>query len=103
APLDEALAELSAWSLVEELGEHEVRLHPLVREFAERRIEDWEDFAADCAGNLGEALWDMGRLNDEVAARGVDAVLGDLRVGVRLSQAGQAGWIERLVKPLDHE
>ena len=105
APLEEALGELAGWSLVEELGEREVRLHPLVREFAERRIGDAgrEEFAADCAGNLGEALWEMGRLNDEVAARGVDAVLGDLAVGVQLSRAGEAGWIERLVRALDRE
>jgi hypothetical protein len=105
APLGAALRRLRELSLVEVLGEQEIRLHPLVRAFAERRIEGREDFAAACAGNLGEALWELGRLNDEVAARGVDAVLGDLRVGVRLSRKGEvdAGWIERLVSPLDRE
>ncbi len=105
APLEEALDELSAWSLVEELGEREIRIHPLVREFAARRIGELRAFKAECAGNLGEDLWDLGRLSDEVAARGVDAVLGDLRVGVRLSREGEVdgGWIERLVRVLDRE
>ena len=105
APLGVALERLVEVSLVEALGERAIRLHPLVREFAERRIEGRDAFAAECAGNLGEALWDLGRLNDEVAARGVDAVLGDLLVGVRLSGDGkvEAGWIERLVRVLDRE
>jgi WD40 repeat protein len=103
APLGAALRRLGELSLVEALGEKAIRLHPLVREFAERRIEGRDEFAAECAGNLGEALWEMGRLNDEAAARGVDAVLEDLRAGVRLSRDGEAGWIERLVRPLDRE
>ncbi|MFO0757641.1 MAG: NB-ARC domain-containing protein [Byssovorax sp.] len=64
APLGAALRRLGALSLVEELGEKAIRLHPLVREFAETRIEGRAGFAADCAGNLGEALWDLGQLND---------------------------------------
>lgn len=62
-------------------------------------------FKAECAGNLGERLWELGRLSDDVAVRGVDAVLGDLRVGVQLSrEAGvDGGWIERLVRVLDRE
>jgi NB-ARC domain len=72
APLGVALQRLREMSLVEALGEKAIRLHPLVREFAARQIAGREGFAADCAGNLGEALWDMGRLNDEVAERGVD-------------------------------
>ena len=103
APLGAALRRLGEMSLVEALGEKAIRLHPLVREFAEGRIEGREGFAAGCAGNLGEALWDMGRLDGEVTARGVDAVLEDLRVGVRLSRKGEAGWIERLARPLDRE
>jgi len=36
-------------AVMEELNEHEIRLHPLVREFAERQIEAREAFAAQCA------------------------------------------------------
>ncbi len=104
SPLGTALRRLADLFLVEALeGERAIRLHPLVREFAEGSIEGRAEFAAECAGNLGEVLWEMGRLSDEVAARGVDAVLGDLRVGVRLSREGEAGWIERLVRVLDRE
>jgi len=56
-----ALRKLRALSLVEELTEQEIRLHPLVREFAEQKIEGRDGFAAVCAERLGEALWEMGR------------------------------------------
>ena len=103
APLEEALHELSGLSLVEDLTERAIRLHPLVREFAENQVDEREAFAAGCAERLCEALWDMGRLHAEVAARGVDAVLEDLREGKRLSVAGGGARIERLMRPLDRE
>jgi hypothetical protein len=103
APLEEALQELAGLSLVEKLTEHEIRLHPLVRAFAETQIAGREVFAAACAERLGEALGDMGRLHEEVAARGVDAVLGDLQVGSKLSGASERAWIEALRRPLDRE
>ena len=86
-------------------GEGDQGVHPLVRVLAVGKSAGREDFAVECAGNLGEALWDLGRLNDEVAVRGVDAVLWDLREGVRLSRDGKAdaGWIERLVRVVDRE
>lgn len=68
--------------MVEKLGEREIRLHPLVR-VCGATDRGQVEFAAECAANVGEALWDLGRLNDEVEARGVDAVLGDLRIGAR--------------------
>jgi hypothetical protein len=103
APLEEALIELAGLSLVETLTEEEIRLHPLVTAFAEKQIPGREAFAAASAGRMGEALRDMGRLHEEVAGRGVDAVLGDLRVGVALAGAeGRAG-LERLMRPLDRE
>jgi WD40 repeat protein len=103
-PMDEALHELKELRLVEELTETKaIRLHPLVREFVAKGIEAPEAFTSSCVGNLGEALWEMGRLNDEVAARGVDAVLDDLRIGVQLSPKGETRWIERLMRPLDRE
>jgi Effector-associated domain 1/NB-ARC domain len=103
AAMEDALLQLRGLSLVEELTEHEIRLHPLVREFAETQIVGREAFAAGCAGRLGEALWDMGRLHDEVAGRGIYAVLGDLRVGSKLAGASERGRIEALRRPLDRE
>jgi hypothetical protein len=103
APLEEALQELAGLSLVEKLTEQEIRLHPLVRAFAEQQIAGREVFAAACAARLSEALWDMGRLHEEVAARGVDAVLGDLRVGSRLASASGEGRLDALLRPLDRE
>ncbi len=92
ARLASGLRVLHGLSLVEELTEKEIRLHPLVREFAERQIAGREAFAAECAARLGEALRDMGRLHEEVAGRGVHAVLGDLRAGRRLAGAsGRTG------------
>ncbi len=100
AAMEDALLELRGLSLVEELTEHEIRLHPLVREFAAKQIAGREAFAAECAGRLADALWDMGRLHEEVAGRGVDAVLGDLRVGSKLAGASERGRIEVLRRPL---
>ena len=103
APLEEALNELSEWSLVEELTQKEIRLHPLVREFAARRIEDSKGFAAACVRRLGVALGEMGRLEEEVRARGLDAVLADLRLGEELAGAEGREIFRRLLRPLDRE
>lgn len=103
APLEEALNELSEWSLVEELTEKAIRLHPLVREFAVRQIEDRGRFAAACAKGLGETLGEMGRLEAGVRARGLDAVLADLRLGEELAGAEERERFRRLLRPLDRE
>jgi hypothetical protein len=84
APLDEALIALHELSLVEELTEHEIRLHPLVQGFADETISDRPAFAEACAGRLADALWDMARLQAEVARRGIDAILADLRSALSL-------------------
>lgn len=92
APLGAALRRLGELSLVEELGERAIRLHPLVREFAEKRIEGRAGFAAECAGNLGEALWDLGRLNDEVAVRGGGCGAGGFAGGGAAFAGREGGW-----------
>src|SRR5262249_14888026 len=98
APLEEALRELGGLSLVEELTERDIRLHPLVREFVDGQIEAREAFAATCAARLVEALWDIGRLHEEVATRGIDAVLGDLRAGSKLAEASEQARIDVLLR-----
>jgi WD40 repeat protein len=107
APLDEALRELAGWSLVEAQSRDGVawaiRLHPLVRAFAETTIAGRQTFAAACGERLGEALRDMGRLHAEVAARGVDAVLEDLRVGQGFLEGERRRRVEALSRPLDRE
>jgi WD40 repeat protein len=102
-PLEEALSELLEWSLVEELTEETIRLHPLVREFAASRIEDREAFAAACAKRLGKVLGEMGQIEKEVRTRGLDAVLADLRLGEELGGAGERELFRRLLRPLDRE
>ncbi|WP_437969798.1 NB-ARC domain-containing protein [Sorangium sp. So ce260] len=100
SPLGEALRAASQLWLVEELTDEEVRIHPLVREFIESTIADRSGFAAACAMRMGEALWDMGRLHEEVAGRGIDAVLTDLRAGAALAPEQR---LVRLIRPLDLE
>lgn len=100
-PLDEALRELSEWSLVETLSESAIRLHPLVREFAVGKLgANREAFTAVCAARMADALYDMGRLSKEVERRGVDDVLDDLRAGIGLGARGQLG---DLLRPMDRE
>ena len=56
-PLSDALRELEAACLIEELVEEEIRLHPLVREFAARQTPEDEtpEFRGWCAANLAAA------------------------------------------------
>jgi WD40 repeat protein len=103
ARLGSALWKLGELSLVEELTEQAIRLHPLVREIAEKQITEREAFKTACAERLVEALWEMGQLHEEVALRGVDAVIGDLRLGAALAGADGQERCERLIRPLDRE
>ena len=43
------------------------------------------------AARLAGALWEVARLHAEVAGRGVDAVLADVRAGRQLSVAAEKG------------
>ncbi|WP_437543070.1 effector-associated domain EAD1-containing protein [Sorangium sp. So ce367] len=107
APLEEALSELFSWSLAEEAShaavssDRAIRLHPLVRDFALRQIDDQERFAATCARRLGRALGDIGRIEEEVRERGLDAVLADLRLGEALAAPDERERFRRLLRPLD--
>ncbi|WP_438023449.1 effector-associated domain EAD1-containing protein [Sorangium sp. So ce233] len=107
AALEEALNELFAWSLAEEAShggapsDRAIRLHPLVRDFALRQIDDLERFAASCARRLGKALGDIGRIEAEVRERGLDAVLADLRLGEALAASDERERFRRLLRPLD--
>jgi hypothetical protein len=89
-PLEEALSFLKDLWLIEELTDDEVRLHPLIREFAEKTVEDLTGFGLSCALALCVALGDVERLDDEIGRRGIYPVLSDLRSSVSLlEQAGR--------------
>jgi len=78
--LELALQELKDASLVEELRGRQVRLHPLVREFASGQTPEAElpAFHRRCAVNLASAYEDVVILEDHCARRGVDALQEDL-------------------------
>lgn len=104
APLEVALNELLEWSLVEELTQKAIRLHPLVREFAAARIiRDHPTFPLECARRLVAALGEIGRLEGAVRARELDAVLADLRLGEEFGGAEERETFRRLLRPLDRE
>lgn len=104
SPLAKALRELSEWSLVEMLTEKTIRVHNLVRQFALSTLgKTVENFAATCAARLAATLLDVNRLADEVCKRGVDAVLSDVRAGLRLAGKAERELLEMLYKPVDRE
>lgn len=103
AALEVALQELHGLSLIEELTDEAIRLHPLVREFALRTIPSTEAFAEQCAARLAGGLADMARLHAEVARRGIDAVLDDLRAGLRICRSRPLPALAALLQPLDLE
>jgi WD40 repeat protein len=80
SPLALALRELKDASLIEELRKDQVRLHPLVREFAVQRTPEEENLAFRqwCAANLTTAYEDIVSLENHCARRGVDAIQEDL-------------------------
>jgi len=105
-PLEKALAVLQDYSLVEKLSADEIRLHPLVREFTRSKIPDREAFARQAAANLAGALWGVGRLESEIIARGVDAVLEDLQIADALapSPSSHDPWeVRPLLRTLDRD
>jgi WD40 repeat protein len=102
AVLTSALRRLHNYSLIEKLEEgKQVRLHPLVREFTRSQIAVMDTFALQRSSNMATALDDMLRVNREILARGVDALLGDLRSGLRLGPDIAA--LEELRLVLDKE
>jgi WD40 repeat protein len=84
APLDEALVAARRLCLVEELDAHEVRLHPLVREFAAGTIADRAALGESCATLLHHAYHDPARLEEAVGRRSIDQVLEDVRAALTL-------------------
>jgi WD40 repeat protein len=86
SPLTLAWQELQDASLVEELREDQVRLHPLVRAFAARQTpkEEVPAFRQWCVANLVAAYEDATTLEDHYARRGIDALQEDLMTALGL-------------------
>ena len=82
-PLHDALTQLIRTSLVEELQSNQIRLHPLVWEFAGTLVPEHElaRFLAGAAAFLCSAYRSIPRLEREYNERGIDSLIEDLQVG----------------------
>jgi WD40 repeat protein len=107
APIRRWITELVDASLMERLKVDAVRLHPLIHAYAERQVPPAEvdGFRRVLAGNVESALEAFPQLQQQVAARGITAVLTDVRVGLTL--AGQSAelrsYLQALEQVLDRE
>jgi hypothetical protein len=89
-PLDDAFNFLVRICLVEQLQNNQLRLHPLVCEFAERLIPEEERvaFLNRAAVNVYTAYKDLFRLEREYLLRGVDSVIDDIQVAIEWCKTG---------------
>jgi WD40 repeat protein len=87
SPLARALKRLETASLVEELLRDQLRLHPLVREFAVRQTPPSESasFRVRCASVLVDTYSKYAPLESQVCKRGIDSVEEDMSFAVDLS------------------
>jgi WD40 repeat protein len=89
-PLDDAFKFLVRICLVEQLQNYQIRLHPLVCEFAESLIAKEKRVAVlnRAAINLHNAYNDILRLEREYIERGIDSVIDDIQVGIEWCTSG---------------
>jgi hypothetical protein len=89
-PLDDAFTFLVRICLVEHLQNYHLRLHPLVREFAERLIakENRAAFLDRATVNVYNAYKDLFRLEREYIVRGIDSVIDDIQVAIACCKTG---------------
>lgn len=83
SPLTSALKKLHAVSLIEELSEGRLRLHPLVQEFSEHLSPT--AFRFELARRLAAKLYDFSQLQSRVIRYGVHTVIEDIRTGLRFT------------------
>ncbi|MCB8966156.1 MAG: hypothetical protein H6660_04600 [Ardenticatenaceae bacterium] len=88
--LAQAMGDLDDASLVEELKAGQLRLHPLVREYAAEMTHDKTAFAHQCAQRVAEAYEDFPTLERHCAQRGIDAMQEDLLVALDLAAPASA-------------
>ena len=80
SPLSVVLKKLQAVSLIEELSDDRLRLHPLVQEFAASLSP--ASFRMEMAERVVKKLNDLHRLQVHVIRYGIDIVLEDVRTGL---------------------
>jgi WD40 repeat protein len=80
SPLNVVLKKLHAVSLIEELSDDHLRLHPLVQEFAARLAP--ASFRLEMAERVAAEFDDLMRLQARVIRYGVDIALEDVRTGL---------------------
>lgn len=81
-PLNRAVMRLATVSLIEELAEKRLRLHPLVRQFAFGLAP--ASLRVEMANHLAQALIDASTLEAQAIQRGIDVILDDVRNGLWL-------------------
>lgn len=86
SPLARALKQLHTVSLIEELTHDQLRLHPLVQEFAAELSPP--GFRASMAERITTELGKLSRLEEHVLRRGYYETLEDLRIGMWLCEDG---------------
>lgn len=82
SPLNVVLKKLHAVSLIEELSDDRLRLHPLVQEFAARLSPAPAPFHQEMAERVAAEFDDLLRLQARVIHYGVDMALEDVRTGL---------------------
>ena len=102
SPLRRTLKRLHDVRLVEELREGRVRLHPLVREFAQTLTppEETMGFRHGCARNVVQALEDFAALEDAVQLGGVEGLEKSLETAAEFAEGGGEGLREPLLEGL---
>ena len=93
SPLRRALKRLHDVRLVEELLEHRVRLHPLVREFAEALTpkDETPEFRHSCARRVATAFEDLTTLEEIVRSEGPDGLQQTLATALNFASESHDG------------
>jgi len=105
SPLNVVLKKLNAVSLIEELSEDRLRLHPLVQEFAARLSP--ASFRLEMAERVAIELNDLIRLQARVIQYGIDMALEDLRTGlgfcIEKPESETYSYISKMERALDRQ
>src|SRR5262249_6064659 len=109
SPLARALKRLENACLVEEMIADELRLHPLVREFAIEQVPPAAavEFRHRCAERLADAYGEFAALEEQAECRGIDAIQQDFLMALELCPRDEhdevLGRLRRLFRILQRE